>query len=1241
MKTYRHKKSVSGEMYYRLLFEHSADAILLAAPDGSIYYANPAACRMLHRTEAEICFLGRNGVIDPTDPRLPAALEERERTGRFKGELTCLRSDGQKFPCELSSVVFTDQDGQLRTSVIIHDLTEHNKLEEELRESQRFTISTINALTAHIAVLDEKGIIIAVNYSWRNFAEDNPPVFVNVNEGANYLSVCDMAQGEDSEIAAMFAAGIRSVISGKREMFSLDYPCHSPDKKRWFTGMVARFSGPGSIYVVVAHEDITERKLTEIKLQESEEKYRNIFNDAILGIYQTTPEGRIQNANPALARMYGYNTPEELIDHVTATQMYVNSEDREIFKGILSKEGKVEKFETRLRKKNGETIWVSINAHIVKDGQGNITHYEGTIEDITERKRAEEALRESEDNFRRSLDDSLLGVRIVTIEGETIYANRAILDIYGYDSVEELRTTPVKNRYTPQSYAKFQIRMKKRRQGKYDPSEYGINIVKKNGEVRYLLVFRKEILWNGERQFQTIYQDITNKKQAEEALRENEERLRTIIEASLDAIIAVNAEGQLVLFNGAAQELFQYSEEEALNQPANILLREEIGKIHQERLKRFLNKGVGQCGHIGRRTEKLFRRKDGSLFEAEVSMSGGRLDGLRLVVLAIHDITSRKQTEKALQESEIKYRNIFNDAILGIYQTTTDERFLSANPALARMCGYNTPEELIDHVTATQMYVNSEDRKTFKGILSREGVVEKFETQLHKKNGETIWVSINAHIVKDGQGNITHYEGTIEDITERKRAEETLLLIRNAVESASDAIGMSDPQGHHFYQNKSFTNLFEYTAEELEAAGGGQVAFSSSDTAREVFDAIMNGRSWSGETEMTSKSGRRFPVFLRADAIKDDVGKIISALGTFTDITERKRMEEALRESEERHRILTEKTIAGIYLIQNWLLKYVNPKFCEMHGYARDELIDKLGPLDLVVEEEREFLKDKIQQRLSGEHESEQFSIRIRRKDGEIRFLEVFSSYAQYAGKPAVLGTCIDVTEARRANETIKRSQKELRSLTAYLQNVREEEGMRIAREIHDELGQSLTGIKIDISWLKKKLADIVKPTDPIQAKIDSLLTLTESTIATTRELSLSLRPGILDDLGLVTAINWQLKRFQEKTGIICMFQSDIAEATIPADYSTVLFRISQECLANISRYADATKVKITFTGEGESLVLEIEDNGKGITTEQIRNPLSLGILGMRERIMGLNGRFSIKGTPKKGTKVRVELPIR
>ena len=139
-------------------------------------------------------------------------------------------------------------------------------------------------------------------------------------------------------------------------------------------------------------------------------------------------------------------------------------------------------------------------------------------------------------NFRHSLDDSPLGVRISTVEGETIYANRAILDIYGYDSIEELKNTPLKERYTPESYAEFQIRKEKRLRGEFGPSEYEISIVRKNGEIRHLHVFRKEIFWNGKKQSQVIYQDITERRQAEEKLRETLESLRKSIKTTIQVL---------------------------------------------------------------------------------------------------------------------------------------------------------------------------------------------------------------------------------------------------------------------------------------------------------------------------------------------------------------------------------------------------------------------------------------------------------------------------------------------------------------------------------------------------------------------------------------------------------------------------------------------------------------------------------------------------------------------------------
>jgi len=210
--------------------------------------------------------------------------------------------------------------------------------------------------------------------------------------------------------------------------------------------------------------------------------------------------------------------------------------------------------------------------------------------DIINRRRLEEMLHRTEENFRRSLDDSPLGERIVTIEGKTIYANRAILNIYGYDSVEELRTTPITNRYTPQSYEEFKIRREKRKRGETGPYEYEISIVRKDGSVRHLHVFRKDVLWDGEKQFQVIYQDITDRKRAERKLVETVQQLQD----TSDMLVQFEKQAAVGrLAAGVAHELLnpatiissrlQFLEEENLAEPARENLR-----VSREQLQRIV-----------------------------------------------------------------------------------------------------------------------------------------------------------------------------------------------------------------------------------------------------------------------------------------------------------------------------------------------------------------------------------------------------------------------------------------------------------------------------------------------------------------------------------------------------------------------------------------------------------------------------------------------------------------------------
>jgi signal transduction histidine kinase len=230
-----------------------------------------------------------------------------------------------------------------------------------------------------------------------------------------------------------------------------------------------------------------------------------------------------------------------------------------------------------------------------------------------------------------------------------------------------------------------------------------------------------------------------------------------------------------------------------------------------------------------------------------------------------------------------------------------------------------------------------------------------------------------------------------------------------------------------------------------------------------------------------------------------------------------------------------------------------------------------------------------------------------------------------------------DRRERERAEEKLRRSLDQLRALTSYLQKVREEERTRIAREVHDELGQALTGLKLDMSWLSTRLAKNAKP---VQEKVKTMVAHIDTTIQTVRRIATELRPGILDGLGLVAAIEWQANEFHSRTGIPCHVNATVADTQWEQDFITVFFRIFQETLTNIIRHAEATRVDVRLFEEKGALVLTVADNGRGVSEEEIANTRSIGLIGMRERAMLIGGEVSLHGVRGKGTTVTLRVPL-
>jgi signal transduction histidine kinase len=237
------------------------------------------------------------------------------------------------------------------------------------------------------------------------------------------------------------------------------------------------------------------------------------------------------------------------------------------------------------------------------------------------------------------------------------------------------------------------------------------------------------------------------------------------------------------------------------------------------------------------------------------------------------------------------------------------------------------------------------------------------------------------------------------------------------------------------------------------------------------------------------------------------------------------------------------------------------------------------------------------------------------------------------------MAAALELREVRdqEAKEALRRSRKQLRDLASYLQDVREQERTRIAREIHDDFGQSLTILKMDLSWLKKH---IIQDQPQVQNKIDSMFKVIDASLQTLHTVSSELRPVILDDFGLESAIEWQAEEFQNRTGVRCRVDSSVVDLDLTKEQSTAIFRIFQEALTNIMRHSGATEVDVRLEMNEDILILEVADNGRGITEAEIINSRSFGLLGIKERLYPWNGQADFIGHPNKGTRVIVRVPI-
>ena len=542
--------------------------------------------------------------------------------------------------------------------------------------------------------------------------------------------------------------------------------------------------------------------------------------------------------------------------------------------------------------------------------------------------------------------------------------------------------------------------------------------------------------------------------------------------------------------------------------------------------------------------------------------------------------------------------------------------------------------------------------------MQEAGEVTGFESEVYRSDGSVIWISENARVVRDAQGETLHFEGTVQDISARKRAEAELgasqRFIERVAQSSPNILYVYDlKQKRYVYTNNRVYEILGHQPEFMTGVASEFLhRFLHPEDAwlleRRVQDLSQaeDGQVFEYEYRLLNRDGEwrwinaRETVFTRM--IDGEPHEIV---GTAQDITERKHAVEALLQSEERFRELVEGADAMFWErdLTGQTFIYVGPQAERLLGYPVENWFGGDFWLNHIHLEDRDRVRHFWHDAAARGTGSQSIEYQMNAANNRPVWVREFGHLSRGKRGGFVLqGIMINITERQLARSEIQRSHRQLRALSARLQTAREEERTHIAREIHDELGGALTALKVDVNKIKAECTP--QEEDERRAKLverfAGVMNLIDRTMEGMRRLATELRPPILDAFGIVAAIEWQVTEFEKRFGVRCELINDWHSPIVhDAALSTALFRIFQELLTNVARHSKASHVSVRLAEDATHLTLSVVDNGRGITEGERRD--ALGLLGMQERALMFGGEVGIERAPKKGTQATVKIPIR